>query len=193
MAAQPFTRVNSGPLVSGSAFASFYEQNELALVRFFARKVYDPHLALDLAAETFAQAFLARHRFSGSPDPDGRAWLFTIAKRQLSRYYRRGRAELKAIERLGIERVQPGVAELERVEQLAALGQARETLARGLTALSEDQRLALRLRVVDELPYREVARQLGVSEQAARARVSRSLRAFSRALDLELLAEEMAT
>jgi RNA polymerase sigma-70 factor (ECF subfamily) len=41
----------------------------------------------------------------------------------------------------------------------------------------------VRLRVVDELPYPDVAARLGISEQAARARVSRALRALAGALD----------
>lgn len=184
---------DAAPLVSGAGFARFYEQNERQLVRYFARKVYDPQLALDLAAETFAQAFVARRRFSGSPESDARAWLFTIARRQLSRYYRRGLAELKAIERLGLERPHPDTAELQHVERLASLDQARETLGSGLEVLKDEERLAIRLRVVEELPYAEVARRLGVSEPTARARVSRSLKALAQALDLELLAEEMTT
>ena len=38
------------------------------------------------------------------------------------------------------------------------------------------------MRVVDDLPYEEVARRLGVSEPTARARVSRGLRALQGAL-----------
>jgi RNA polymerase sigma factor (sigma-70 family) len=55
-------------------------------------------------------------------------------------------------------------------------------LAAQLERLSEEQRDALQLRVVEEMPYEEVARRLGVSEPAARARVSRGLRSLQRAL-----------
>ena len=41
----------------------------------------------------------------------------------------------------------------------------------------------MRLRVVDELGYPAIATRLGISEQAARARVSRGLRALAGALD----------
>jgi RNA polymerase sigma-70 factor (ECF subfamily) len=43
----------------------------------------------------------------------------------------------------------------------------------------------VRLRVVDELPYCEVARRLAITEEAARARVSRALRGLSRTLSTE--------
>jgi RNA polymerase sigma-70 factor (ECF subfamily) len=47
-----------------------------------------------------------------------------------------------------------------------------------LDALPQDQREAVRLRVLDERTYAEISQRLGVSEQTARARVSRGLRAL---------------
>ena len=58
-------------------------------------------------------------------------------------------------------------------------GPWREHLGR----LAPTQRSAVELRVVRELPYPDVADRLGISEQAARARVSRALRALGSALD----------
>ncbi|MGH2891671.1 MAG: RNA polymerase sigma factor [Solirubrobacteraceae bacterium] len=53
------------------------------------------------------------------------------------------------------------------------LAELRSTLAVELAKLTADQRDALALRVVQELPYDEVARRLGTSEATARARVPR--------------------
>ena len=81
--------------------------------------------------------------------------------------------------------------DLVRVVELAGLDELRGAVARELGALPEEHREALRLRVVEELPYDDVARQLAITEPAARARVSRGLRAIGRALDpttLETLA-----
>jgi len=55
-----------------------------------------------------------------------------------------------------------------------------ERVEAALGDLSEVQREALHLYVVDEQPYLHVAARLGVSEPAARARVSRGLRALRR-------------
>jgi DNA-directed RNA polymerase specialized sigma24 family protein len=52
-----------------------------------------------------------------------------------------------------------------------------------LARLSPEQRNALRMRVVEELEYPEVARRLQASEEAARARVSRGLRQLAAELD----------
>ena len=51
-----------------------------------------------------------------------------------------------------------------------------------MASLPEDQRRAVELRVVEEHGYSEVATILGVSEQTARARVSRGLRALAQRL-----------
>ena len=56
------------------------------------------------------------------------------------------------------------------------LGELRSAVQGALAELGPEQREAVRLRVVDELGYPAVAARLGVSEQTARARVSRGLR-----------------
>ena len=69
----------------------------------------------------------------------------------------------------------PGLTdpEIERIEDLAGLSELARPLADAMAALPEEQRRAVELRVVDECGYADVARRLGVSEQTARARVSR--------------------
>lgn len=173
------------------AFSAFYSSHDRDLLRFFARRVYDAQLALDLTAETFAQAFVERHQFRGKSDAESAAWLYAIAKRRLSTYYRRGAVERKALSKLGIELPAAASDELERVEQLADIADARSVVRQGLEELDAQQQLALRLRVVEERGYAEVARTLGVSEQTARTRVSRALRALSEAIELDPTIKEM--
>ena len=55
-------------------------------------------------------------------------------------------------------------------------------LSAALDSLPLSQRQALELRVVDELPYEQVADSLGCSEVAARIRVTRALGTLSRLL-----------
>ena len=113
------------------------------------------------------------------------AWLFGIARHVLARYFRRGSAERRALERVGID-VPPLEAEdFERIVELAGLHALRTAVARELGALPEEHREALQLRVVEELPYDAVARRLAVTEPTARARVSRGLRALGRAIPIQ--------
>lgn len=159
-----------------TAFNEFYAAHAKGLLTFFARRTLDPEAAADLTAETFAQAYESRRRFRGRTEEEAGGWLYTIAHRQLGRYRHRGMLERKALERLGLELPALEEGEFERIEQLAGLADLRREISSGLERLSPDTRLALQLRVVDELSYSQIADRLDVSEQAARARVSRALR-----------------
>jgi RNA polymerase sigma factor (sigma-70 family) len=164
-------------------FSSFYTANAERVLVFLSRRCLDPALALDLMAETFAQAYASRDKYRGRSDDDAAAWVFGIARHQLAGYFRRGRAERRAIAKLGIEVPRLDAEDQERLEELADLAALRAEVAHQFETLPSNQREALRLRVVDEVPYPEVARRLGVSEQTARARVSRGLKRLAAALE----------
>jgi RNA polymerase sigma-70 factor (ECF subfamily) len=166
-------------------FTRLYRSYAAQLLRFFARRTLQSEVAVDLVAETFARAFADRASFRGGSDSEAIAWIFGVARHQLSEYYRRGSVERRALARLGVEVGQMSELDYERVEELASLRSQRASIAVALAALSADQRRALELRVVQERPYDEVAIVLGVSEQTARARVSRALRALAQGADQE--------
>jgi RNA polymerase sigma factor (sigma-70 family) len=163
-------------------FVPFYRQEAEALLLFLTRRTLDGEVALDLTAETFAQAWRGWPRLRDDSREEMRAWLFTIARRQLSHYLRRGHAQRTAVRRLGIRTPNVHEDDLHAIEDAAGLEDVRLQLKVQLRRLSRAQREALQLRVVEEMPYEDVALRLGVSEQAARARVSRGLRALQRAL-----------
>jgi RNA polymerase sigma-70 factor (ECF subfamily) len=64
----------------------------------------------------------------------------------------------------------------DRIEELLDFASVGRQIERALAGLSEEQREALTLRVVQSRPYREVAEILGCSQETARARVSRGLK-----------------
>lgn len=163
------------------------------LLRYFARRTADAEVALDLWAETFAQAVKSQGRYRGTTSRDEQAgWLYGIARRQLAMYVRKGYAEQRAVVRLGIERPPASDALLRAVEQHAALADVRVQISDALATLSDDTRRAVEMRVVHERSYEDVARALEITETAARARVSRGLQALSRILDPQLLDEVTA-
>ena len=162
---------------------ALYGAHREALLLFLARRTADPQVALDLWAETFAHAAAGLTRFRGRGDAEAAAWLYGIARRRLALYYRRGQAERRALDRLQLERpaADPGLlAEIERRAGLVAL---RVELRAALSQLSPAVRDAVQMRVVAELPYPDVARRLGITESAARARVSRGLSMLADLLD----------
>lgn len=170
------------PYLGPSTFSELYERHQQGLLAFFMRRTFDAEAAVDLVGETFAQAFTGRRRFRGTTTDAEVALLYTVARRLLAHYYRRGRAEREALQRLGVARPELDDDSLARIEELAGVATMRGLIADELRALSAEHREALTARVVDELGYPEVAVRLGVSEQTARARVSRALRALDRRL-----------
>lgn len=160
-----------------------YAANAANLLRYFARRTLQTDVAVDLVAETFAQAFESRARFRGDDDREVMAWIFGIARHQLNDYYRSGAVQRRAMARLGVELRTLTAADHEELEEIVSLHSARPALADALAALSEEQRRALELRVVQERSYAELAARLGITEEAARARVSRALRSLAAAIE----------
>lgn len=179
------------PALEG-AFPLLYRALSPRILRFFARRVFEPEAAVDLTAETFAQALVSRRKFRGGSKAELEAWIWAIARAELSHYLRRGKTERRALARLGMQVPTLTEEDHARIEELASLGELRVTVADALDDLDGDQREALRLRVVEERPYSAIAATLGVSEATVRARVSRGLRALARSLDQTLTAEEPA-
>lgn len=168
--------------LSTDDIASLYRSHARALLAFLARRTYDPDAAVDLVAETFAAAIADRAQFRGATRDEAVAWLFGIARHQLSGWYRRGDVERRAVERLAVERRQLTPAEHERIGELADLDERRARVREHLDQLPARLREAIQLRVIGERPYRQVADALDITEQAARARVSRGLRDLAAAL-----------
>lgn len=157
-------------------FAVVYEAHSRAILAFLARRTWDPEVALELTAETFARAFAGARKFRGTTDDEVRAWLYGIARHVLSHFVRRGKIEARALHRLGVDVPPLEADDHARIVELAGLAELREQVARSFAELSDEHREAVRLRVVEELPYPEVAAHLRVTEETARARVSRGLR-----------------
>jgi RNA polymerase sigma-70 factor, ECF subfamily len=181
------TRPADGELVVLScedpdAFGVFYERHAEDLLRYFARRTLDPDVAAELTAETFAEAFASRHRYR-ERGPGAGPWLYGIARHKLSRFFRDGGVERRARQRLGIADREVSDADYERIEELIDFERVRRTLTEAFAELSEDQREAMTLRVVEGRTYPEVARMLACTEETARARVSRGLKRLAGLLE----------
>jgi RNA polymerase sigma-70 factor (ECF subfamily) len=161
--------------IEPGAFAVLYRRHAEDLLRYFARRTLDPEAAAELTAETFAQAFASRtsYRDTGA---NGVAWIYGVARHQLGRFFRSGRVDRDARRRLGMPERELPPTDYERIEDLVDFAPIRDAIEDALETLREDQRETLRLRVIEELPYPEIARRLACSEQNARQRVSRGLR-----------------
>jgi RNA polymerase sigma factor (sigma-70 family) len=165
------------------AFSELYRREGESVLIFLTRRTWDGETALELTAETFAVALRSWRKLRTLEPEQQRAWLFTVARRQLGRYLRRATVERKAVHRLGMQIPTVDHDDLLQIERRAGLPELRHALELELARLSPVQRDALQLRVIEERSYEEISLQLGVSEQTARARVSRGLRALAHALE----------
>jgi len=82
------------------AFREIYDRYAEAIHRFHLSRTRALDAALDLTAETFAQAWLSRARFKDVADGSAAPWLFAIARHVLVASVRQQRLEQSARERL---------------------------------------------------------------------------------------------
>lgn len=170
--------------LTSESIGVLYSQMAEKMLLFLTRRTGNPEVALDLLSETFVEAFAERARFRGKTQAQAMAWIWAIARRQLADYWRSGDIERRAMKRVGVTAPRDMTdEEIERVEQLSGLQDLMTLVRTGMDGLPQEQRDALRLRVVDERPYDQVASLLGISEQAVRARVSRGLRSLAEQLE----------
>jgi len=150
------------------------------IVRHFQRVVYRVAYALtrnaadadDLAQETFVRAYQAIGRFRvGEPL---RPWLTRIAVNQAySLYRRRRRRPETSIEPL-VEAGRQWAAAGDDPADRAAEAESHARLAEAFAGLSPEHQAVLTLRVVEDLPYDEIARVLNVPVGTVMSRLSRA-------------------
>jgi RNA polymerase sigma factor (sigma-70 family) len=137
-----------------------YDDESARLRGWLRKETGDDEVAMDLTAETFAQALVSMRRHRGG---DETAWLYGIARNLLFQYRRRSRVEDAARRKLGLP--DRDWSDYDVDDRVVDLG-----------TLPEHERAALELHVVGELPYDAVARELHITPGTARMRVHRALR-----------------
>ena len=161
------------------AFREFYDRYAVWIRSWFMRHTGSEPASLDLTSETFAQAWHGCRRFRDLADGSGAPWLFGIARNLLRQYHKHNRIESAARARMGLPAAFAECEDYERVDDRSEASALAPLLRHAVRALPGEQRRALELRVVHGLPYEEVAGRLGCTQNAARLRVSRALRALT--------------
>ena len=131
------------------AFRELYDRHAETIHRFHLGRTRQREAALDLTAETFAQAWLSRGRFRDLAGGSALPWLYAIARNVLRASVRKRVLERTTTDRLGV---------LLEADRPAAPVEPDDVWLDGLDdALAEldpDVRAAIELRVVDELDVR---------------------------------------
>lgn len=152
-------------------FAVFYRRHVDAVLRFCASRGADADAAADVTSDTFLSALRTRHGYDASY-PDARLWLLTIASRKLVDRHRRAAGDRHRRDALLASAPRP--TDRDRDAYAAVLDGGSDAM-NALADLPEQQRAAIRERVLNDRGYAEIARDLGLSEQATRQHVSRGL------------------
>ena len=162
------------------AFAELVREYRPQLLGHARRKLGCPEAAEDAVQEALVRALRAMPRFNGNylVGP----WLHRILSNVCSDEGNRQRREGEKTERYASN--DRALNPPPSIEDELGLDIDDAELADAVDNLSEQYREALMLRFVDELSYEEVAARAGVSEENARARVSRARNAVRSALKL---------
>ena len=155
-------------------FRFIYDRYAGRIHRFFWRRTADHEVALDLTAETFAQAWISKARFRDLAGGSAGPWLFTIARRVLIASVEQRQLERKALDKLRVE--QGPHATRGPAPHPRWLVGVDADLEEALADLTANQREAIVLRVAHDLTYKAIGSRTGCTPTAARIRVSRGLR-----------------
>ncbi len=154
------------PSVDGEAippFASFFDDTRALVLRFLTFRV-GPHEAEDCFQETFLSALKAYPQLE--PDSNLRAWILRIAENKaIDAIRKRARVKRDDIGELHIEDKY-----VDRDLWLA------------VQALPPKQLTAVAYRYIGDLPYRNIAAEMGTSEEAARQNVRAALKSLRKEL-----------
>jgi RNA polymerase sigma factor (sigma-70 family) len=154
-----------------SAFREVYSRYIKPVQAYILRRVRNHHDAEDLAAQVFSQA-LKHMDPKEATSPEVAAWLFTSARNATANHARtRKFLATVSIEELGEPAAAPTGDPDRALLDEEELGRLLQAVAR----LPAEQRRAVILRFVEELPHAEIAQALGRSEGSARVLVHRTL------------------
>lgn len=126
-----------------AAFRVVYDRHAARIHGFHLRRTRNAGAAFELTAETFAEAWLSRSRFSDPGDGSAAPWLFGIAHNVLASSVRR-----RAVERRGDERLALHVESAPVTVDETWLDGLDADLGAALAELPDGQRSAIELRVI---------------------------------------------
>lgn len=154
------------------AFEVFYREHLDTVQLFIARRVADPHLAADLAADVFLAAIDSASGYR--PDRGSPAgWLLGVARNVVAAEFRRQGRHQDLLRRIAGRRLLDQDS-LARIEERIDVERESRRLYAALANLSNRDRALLELVALDGLTVAEAAAVLGMKPVTARVRLHRS-------------------
>ena len=157
------------------ALRALIDRHHSPLMGFLASRVGSD--AEDLYQETWNRAVgaLPRYRDQGA----FRAWLLQIARRLIIDHHRRRGARIQILS----TETPPDIRSEATPYHHTATRQLSDATDAALAALSPDVAAVIRMRIIDSLPFNEIARRQRVPLNTALGRMHRGLRQIRRALE----------
>jgi RNA polymerase sigma factor (sigma-70 family) len=153
------------------AFETLFRQFQGEVFGWTMRIVRDRGTAEDLTVEAFWKMHRAHARFD--PTRSFGAWARRIATNLALDHLRKNRWETPLVgEPVDTARGNPGVQR-----------ETREQIAAAFERLSPKLRLVATLSLIEEVPHREIADAIGISEAAVRVRLSRATKILRNELE----------
>lgn len=155
------------------AFDQLYARHRSPLYRYFIRQVKNPATANDLYQGAWEKIIKARDRYR--PSATFSVWMYAIAHNHLVDYYR-GLRPGGSVEAEVLPDHNPGP------DQGAIDGEQSVQLRAGITALPEEQRTTLLLKLETGLKMEEIASVTGVSTETVKSRLRYAVNKLKRSL-----------
>lgn len=149
-----------------------FERYHVRLYNFYLRQVCDQDLSNDLTQNTFERVLKYKHTYRA--EMPFKAWFYQIARNVKTDHYKKNKHEVKPLDSIPYERnlrLSEEDHSLEKNEQLRLLQEA-------LQRLPEDKREILIMSQLEELEYSQIAKIYDITENLARVRVHRALKAL---------------
>lgn len=155
------------------AFETLYGRHRGPLYRFVLRGLSQRALADECFQEIWSRVVTSRLRYR--PDAKFSTWIYQIAHNLIIDQYRRARPEVAAGEdEEGQLREFPDEPARQPEQQLSEF-EERRRIQLALAELPDEQRIALQLRLEQELPLEEIARITGVGRETVKSRLRYAL------------------
>lgn len=148
-------------------FRPLYQRYHEGIFRFVYKRVADESLSADITSQVFLKAMqkLDSYKFKGVPFS---AWLYRIASNEVVQHYRD--VKKNRVVSINDEQLNDFADELEYNDQKHML---KDKMITCLNVLNEVELQLIELRFFEQLPYREIAEIMGLTESNAKVKTYR--------------------
>ncbi len=155
------------------AFVRLYHVHLTPLYRYLYTRLGDRSEAEDATQQVFERAWLSIRGYRPKPGTSFKSWLFTIARRCVADYFRKGSSTTNhvALDTQADELLDPGMGP----EESALISDQVRAVLRLINDMPDETREVITLRFMADLTYREIGMTMDKTEAAVKMAAYRAL------------------